>query len=79
MILMIDSYFYRLVQKRNIRIQRRRVISRNPLKVLAARTDLKSEYTEVRTGIAEKVMKQLNVEKCKVSYCIISYRFIILN
>lgn len=40
-------------------------MSRNPLKTLAARTDLKSEYTEIRTGIAEKVMKQLNVEKCK--------------
>lgn len=41
-------------------------MSRNPLKTLAARTDLKSEYTEIRTGIAEKVMKQLNVEKCKL-------------
>ncbi|XP_076639172.1 supervillin [Colletes latitarsis] len=59
----ITSQSELLVQKRNIRIQRRRAVSRNPLKVLAARTDLKSEYTEVRTGVAEKVMKQLNVEK----------------
>ncbi|XP_053980331.1 supervillin-like [Hylaeus volcanicus] len=59
----ITSQSELLVQKRNVRIQRRRGVSKNPLKVLAARTDLKSEYTEIRTGIAEKVMKQLNVEK----------------
>lgn len=59
----ITSQSELLVQKRNIRLKRRRVMSRNPLKTLAARTDLKSEYTEIRTGIAEKVMKQLNVEK----------------
>nr|XP_033197291.1 supervillin isoform X1 [Bombus vancouverensis nearcticus]XP_033197297.1 supervillin isoform X1 [Bombus vancouverensis nearcticus] len=60
---MITSQSELLVQKRNIRLKRRRFVSRNPLKTLAARTDLKSEYTEIRTGIAEKVMKQLNVEK----------------
>ncbi|KZC07403.1 Supervillin [Dufourea novaeangliae] len=59
----ITSQSELLVQKRNIRIQRRHVVSKNPLKTLAARTDLRSEYTEVRTGIAEKVMRQLNVEK----------------
>nr|XP_012149417.1 PREDICTED: supervillin isoform X3 [Megachile rotundata] len=60
---MITSQSELLVQKRNLHLKRRRVVSRNPLKSLAARTDLKSEYTEIRTGIAEKVMKQLNVEK----------------
>ncbi|XP_034185902.2 supervillin isoform X1 [Osmia lignaria lignaria] len=60
---MITSQSELLVQKRNIHLKRRRVMSRNPLKSLAARTDLKSEYTEIRTGIAEKVMKQLNIEK----------------
>ncbi|XP_031843852.1 supervillin isoform X2 [Nomia melanderi] len=59
----ITSQSELLVQRRNIRLHRRRIISRNPLQALAARTDLRSEYTEVRTGIAEKVMKQLNVEK----------------
>ncbi|XP_017767516.1 PREDICTED: supervillin isoform X2 [Eufriesea mexicana] len=59
----ITSQSELLVQKRNIRLKRRRIMSRNPLKTLAARTDLKTEYTEIRTGIAEKVMKQLNVEK----------------
>ncbi|KOC65676.1 Supervillin [Habropoda laboriosa] len=60
---MITTQSELLVQKRNIRLKRRRMISRNPLRTLAARTDLKSEYTEIRTGVAEKVMKQLNVEK----------------
>ncbi|XP_026670337.1 supervillin-like isoform X3 [Ceratina calcarata] len=59
----ISSQSELLVQKRNIRFKRRRFVSRNPLKTLAARTDLKLEYTEVRTDIAERVMKQLNVEK----------------
>ncbi|XP_011262026.1 uncharacterized protein LOC105254811 isoform X2 [Camponotus floridanus] len=52
-----------LVQKRNIRTQRRRATSRNPLKVLAARTDLRSEYTEIRTDIVARTIKNLNVEK----------------
>ncbi|XP_014471011.1 PREDICTED: supervillin-like isoform X2 [Dinoponera quadriceps] len=52
-----------LAQKRNIRIQRRRVTSRNPLRALAARTDLRSEYTEFRTNIAARTIKSVNVEK----------------
>lgn len=60
----ISSRFLdRLVQKRNIRMQRRRVTSRNPLRVLAARTDLRSEYTEFRTNIAARTIKSANVEK----------------
>jgi len=62
----LESKLYfldRLVQKRNIRTQRRRVTSRNPLKVLAARTDLRSEYTEIRTDIVARTIKNLNVEK----------------
>ncbi|XP_072757196.1 uncharacterized protein Svil isoform X2 [Anoplolepis gracilipes] len=52
-----------LVQKRNIQTQRRRATSKNPLKVLAARTDLRSEYTEIRTDIVARTMKDINVEK----------------
>lgn len=62
----LESKLYfldRLVQKRNIRTQRRRATSRNPLKVLAARTDLRSEYTEIRTDIVARTIKNLNVEK----------------
>lgn len=54
-----------LVQKRNIRVQRRREATKNPIKALAARTDIKYEYTEVITGVAEREKTRLNVEKCK--------------
>ncbi|KAK0182715.1 hypothetical protein PV327_000824 [Microctonus hyperodae] len=43
--------------------QRRNQSSRNPLRALAARTDLKNEYIDVTTGVAERVMKMTNVEK----------------
>lgn len=46
-----------------VQTQRRRVTSRNPLKALAARTDIKSEYTEIKTGVAERVMRTINTEK----------------
>ncbi|XP_077280924.1 supervillin isoform X1 [Temnothorax americanus] len=59
----ITSQSELLVQKRNIRTQRRRATSRNPLKVLAARTDLRSEYTEIRTNIATSTTKNLNIKK----------------
>lgn len=45
--------------------QRRNQSSRNPLRALAARTDLKNEYVDVTTGVAERVMKMTNVEKRK--------------
>ncbi|XP_070526196.1 supervillin isoform X2 [Cardiocondyla obscurior] len=60
----ITSQSELLVQKRNIRTQRRRVISRNPLKALAARTDLKSEYIEIRTNnTATSTTSNLNIRK----------------
>uniref|UniRef100_A0A182PDP0 HP domain-containing protein n=1 Tax=Anopheles epiroticus TaxID=199890 RepID=A0A182PDP0_9DIPT len=40
----------------------RRAMSRNPLKTLAARDDLQTEYTEIKTGIAEKEMRRLKLE-----------------
>ncbi|XP_041771665.1 uncharacterized protein LOC121593412 isoform X4 [Anopheles merus] len=40
----------------------RRAMSRNPLKTLAARDDLQTEYTEIRTGIADKEMRRLKLE-----------------
>ncbi|KAG5332314.1 SVIL protein, partial [Acromyrmex heyeri] len=52
-----------LVQKRNIQMQRRRATSRNPLKVLAARTDLRSEYTEIRTNILTRTATNFNMRR----------------
>ncbi|XP_015610082.1 uncharacterized protein LOC107274958 isoform X1 [Cephus cinctus] len=60
---LVTSYSELLVQKRIVRTQRRRLASKNPLRALAARTDLKTEYTEIKTGVAEKVMRSLNIEK----------------
>ncbi|XP_050073295.1 supervillin isoform X2 [Anopheles maculipalpis] len=40
----------------------RRAMSRNPLKTLAARDDLQTEYTEIKTGIADKEMRRLKLE-----------------
>ncbi|XP_058178605.1 supervillin [Anopheles ziemanni] len=40
----------------------RRAMSRNPLKTLAARDDLQTEYTEIKTGVAEKEMRRLKLE-----------------
>uniref|UniRef100_A0AAG5DD13 HP domain-containing protein n=1 Tax=Anopheles atroparvus TaxID=41427 RepID=A0AAG5DD13_ANOAO len=40
----------------------RRATSRNPLKTLAARNDLQTEYTEIKTGVAEKEMRRLKLE-----------------
>ena len=53
------------MQKRTIQTQRRRMTSKNPLKTLAARTDIKSEYTEIKTGVAERVMRTINTQKSK--------------
>jgi supervillin len=39
--------------------------SRNPIKALAARTDLQDEYIELRSGVVEKELKRLKVEKCE--------------
>ncbi|KAK5642159.1 hypothetical protein RI129_008326 [Pyrocoelia pectoralis] len=52
-----------LVQKRTVRVQRRREATKNPIKALAARSDISDEYTEVKTGLAEKEQQRINVEK----------------
>ncbi|XP_034940979.1 supervillin-like isoform X2 [Chelonus insularis] len=59
----VTSYSELLGTRRTTKVQRRNVPSRNPLKALAARTDLKDAYTEVTTGVAEKVLKMNNIEK----------------
>ncbi|XP_040176201.1 uncharacterized protein LOC120908831 isoform X9 [Anopheles arabiensis] len=53
----------KLTQKKVVQGPRgRRAMSRNPLKTLAARDDLQTEYTEIRTGIADKEMRRLKLE-----------------
>ncbi|XP_059468894.1 supervillin isoform X2 [Neocloeon triangulifer] len=49
--------------RKTVQVQKRRNATRNPLKTLAARTDIVQEYQEFRTGAAEREIKRLNVEK----------------
>ncbi|XP_077997526.1 uncharacterized protein LOC144450723 isoform X6 [Glandiceps talaboti] len=50
-------------QRRGIKPQRRAKSSANPLKALKARTDVKSEYIEIRTDVAEREVKRIRKEK----------------
>ncbi|XP_075160690.1 supervillin isoform X5 [Haematobia irritans] len=52
----------RLAVKRTIQLPKGRRATRNPLRSLASRTDLTSEYTEVKSGIAEREMRRIRAE-----------------
>lgn len=55
---------FRLGQKRGVQgPRRRRNPNKNPLRALAERPDLISEYTEVKSGVAEREVKRINLEK----------------
>lgn len=73
----LNHFLDRLVQKRNTRMQRRRATSRNPLKVLAARTDLRSEYTEIRTNVVARTTKKSNIRKRESIFRFLSVTFYI--
>ncbi|KAM7355020.1 supervillin isoform 7-T9 [Cochliomyia hominivorax] len=52
----------RLAVKRSIQLPKGRRAARNPLRNLAARIDIVSEYTEVKSGIAEREMRRIKAE-----------------
>jgi len=52
-----------LITKKAIIKPKRTKGSKNPLKSLAARTDLPESYTEVLFGVADREFKRINVEK----------------
>lgn len=54
-----------MAQKRIVQGPKGRRAAKNPLRTLAARSDLQSEYTEIKTGVAEKELKRLKLEQCK--------------
>lgn len=59
----------RLVQKRTVqgpRNRRANASGGNPLKALAARRDLQTEYTEIRTGIADKELRRMKMESSEL-------------
>lgn len=53
----------KLGQRKQISVRRKRQTKGNPLKKLASRTDIQTEYVEVRTDVAEKELKRMNIEK----------------
>lgn len=57
---------FSLVSKRHIQGPKGRRAARNPLKTLAARSDIRSEYTELKTGVAERELRRLKLESCKL-------------
>lgn len=54
--------YFRLSQKRAIQGPKNRRPARNPLKTLAAREDLQREYTEIKTGVADRELKRMKLE-----------------
>ncbi|KAL9910395.1 supervillin isoform 7-T7 [Glossina fuscipes fuscipes] len=50
------------INKRNIQLPRGRRAARNPLKSLANRQDIATEYTEMKMGIVEREMRRIKVE-----------------
>ncbi|XP_026466874.1 supervillin-like isoform X2 [Ctenocephalides felis] len=53
-----------LVLRRTVQAQRgRRAGSRNPVRALAQREDLRDSYAEVRTDVADRELKRMKVEK----------------
>jgi hypothetical protein len=43
--------------------RRKKASSRNPMKTMSV--EVKSEYTQVNTGAAEKLMRKMKTEGCK--------------
>ncbi|GAB0094603.1 uncharacterized protein DMENIID0001_099230 [Sergentomyia squamirostris] len=53
----------RLAFKRVVQGPRGRRSARNPLKSLAARANIQTEYTEVKSGVSEKEVKRMKLEE----------------
>ncbi|BET02924.1 supervillin [Nesidiocoris tenuis] len=51
-----------LVHRRTVKVQRKHR-SANPIKALQHRTDLKMEYVEVKSGVADREIRRMNIEK----------------
>lgn len=54
--------------KRAVRPARRNQGSRNPLRALAARNDIRQVYTEQRLNVASVETKRIQVERSKMFY-----------
>ncbi|XP_066940406.1 supervillin isoform X3 [Macrobrachium rosenbergii] len=52
-----------VIKRRSVRVNRRQGTTRNPLRALAAREDIKAEYTEVKMGVGERELRRMKVEE----------------
>ena len=60
------NFYSRLSSTRKIRPKRRHnASSRNPLKTMSACLEVRSEYTEIMTGVADKELKRIQTAKSK--------------
>lgn len=56
----------KLTHKRVVQKPKGRRAAKNPLRALAAREDLQNEYTEIKTGVAEKELRRLKLEQSEL-------------
>ena len=73
-----DDFFvlFSLSSTRKIRPKRRHTAtSRNPLKTMSACLEVRSEYTEIITGVADKELKRIQTAKSKFSWIIMVYKY----
>lgn len=70
------NFYCRSVQRKTVRMQRRHEASVNPIKALASRTDLRTEYTEVKSGVAQRELKRINIEKCMYTLFTFNFNFV---
>ncbi len=65
-IVKILNFFSRLLCTKKIKPKRHKTASKgNPLKQLADRTDIKQEYEEIKTDLAEKELRRVKREQSK--------------
>lgn len=62
----IKSTSVKLTHKRAVQKPKGRRAAKNPLRALAARSDLQNEYTEIKTGVAEKELRRLKLEQSEL-------------
>lgn len=73
----IKSTSARLTHKRVVQKPKGRRAAKNPLRALAARSDIQNEYTEIKTGVAEKELRRLKLEQSKLIIFIFMFFFLI--
>lgn len=63
--LCVRHHGYSLETTKKIKPHRRKAGSRNPLKNLARRDDIQTEYEEIRTDVADRELKRIKREQSR--------------